>query len=85
MKWSPPTISRLAFAPCLTGVTEDLQQRFIFVFIVGKDRMGVCNEEDVPLGRKPFKIGETFFEGIPVVSEIVGKIERASEFTEKPG
>ncbi len=83
MEWGAPTVGRLSLAPGFAGVAEDFQQCFVVFFIVGKYRFGIDNDQDVPFGLKPFEIGQTLFQGVPVVSEVIRKGERSRELIEE--
>ena len=83
MEWGAPTISRLALAPGFTGVVEDFQECFVPFYILGKHSVGIMNKQDVSFGLKPFEIGQALFQRVPVVSEVIRKIERSCELSEE--
>ena len=40
----------------------------------------IGDEQDIALGRQPFQIGQTFFQGVPVVAEVIGELQSPCEF-----
>ena len=73
----------LAFTPGFPGIAQNLQQRFVLVFISGQDGLRLGHEEDIAFGRQPLQVGETFLHRVPVVAEVVGEIQRPGKFREQ--
>lgn len=72
-------------SPCFPRVAEDLEECFILVFVSGKDLLGISNDEDITFCRKPFQVGQAFFQRVPIVTEVVGKIQNPFELGEQRG
>jgi len=61
MKRGSATIGGLARTPGFAGIAEDLQQRFILIFIIREHSVTVCDEQNVSFGWEPFEISQAFF------------------------
>jgi hypothetical protein len=83
VKWGAPTLGGVSLAPGFTGVVKDFQQCVVIFLGLWKHGLGVGNEQDIAFGRKPLQISQTFFECVPVVSEIIREGECACELIEE--
>lgn len=72
-------------SPCFSRVAEDFEKCLILVFVSGKDLLGISNDEDITFCRKPLQVGQAFFQRVPIVTEVVGKIQNPFELGEQRG
>lgn len=73
-------------APGLTGLAQNFDKGFEVVLLVRlcQHLVGVRDHDEVALSRQPVEVCQTFFEGIPVVAEIVREREDPAELIQQP-
>lgn len=80
-------VVRFFETPGLTSFAQNFDEGFKVILLVGfrQHLVGIRDDDEVAFGRHPVEVGETFFQGIPVVAKVVGKREDPAEFIQKPG
>ena len=65
--------------PGFAGIAHHFKECCVVFFVVGKNLFRIGENQDIAFCRQPFEVGQTFLERIPVVSEVVGKIQGPGE------
>ena len=81
MEWGAPT-SRLSLAQA-SPASLRISSSVSYSSSSSGSTVGIMNEQDVPFGLKPFEIGQTLLQCVPVVSEVIRKIECPCELIEE--
>ena len=68
--------SGLSVSPGLSRIAQDLKKGFVVFFVVGQYALRIGDEQDIALGWQPFQIGQTFLQGVPVMAEVIGELDR---------
>ncbi len=70
--------------PGFACIAHHFKERCVVFFIVRENLFRIGENQDIAFCRQPFEVGQTFFERIPVVSEVVGKIKGPRELCKEP-